>query len=717
MATLHRPTFALTLMAAAWLAHASPALAQSTVVVTGRTLPGAGVAGFGDTPLASAPLQASIVGQQQLADAGITSIGALTKADASLGDAYNADGYWASLSARGYTLDNRYNYRRDGLPINAETAIALDNKERLELLKGTSGLQAGTSAPGGLVNLVVKRPNGNHRQARIEWREAGSVLGAVDIGQRFGAENHIGLRLNAAYERLDPPTRNTRGERRLLALAGDWQPTPDTLLQAEIESSHQRQPSVAGYSMLGDTVPSAAGIDPRRNLNDQPWRQSMAFGGQTASLRLVQTLAPGWRLNAHALQQRLKNDDRTAFPYGVYDANYNCPQWCDRFARDGSFTYWEFVSDHERRTTDALHLAVQGEAATGPLRHDIEAGLLLTRHRGRFQDQVFDIAGTGRIDGSLQTLPSAGFGDANMNRDERSTELFLRDRLRLGERWQLWAGLRHTRLDRAAFRTSADGEGSLRATRYRQSLSTPWLAVAHQLAAETTVYASLGQGVESEVVPNRGRYTNRGRALPALKSHQVEAGIKHSAGDFDFSLAAFDIRRPQTSDLGPCDTEDSCTRIVDGRARHRGLEAETGWRWRQWQLQAGAVWLQAKREGSALDGVNGTRPVNVPTRTLRLGAEYSPTTLPGLALQAQLRTESDRAVLPYDPAVTIPGWTRVDLGLRWRQTMGEMAFVWRLGVDNAGDRRAWKESPYQFGHVYLYPMAPRTWRASAQATF
>jgi iron complex outermembrane receptor protein len=717
MATLHRPTFALTLLAAAWMAPATPAIAQATVVVTGRSLPGAGVAGFGDTPLPSAPLQASIVGQQQLADAGITSIGALTKTDASLGDAYNADGYWASLSARGYTLDNRYNYRRDGLPINAETAIALDNKERLELLKGTSGLQAGTSAPGGLVNLVVKRPNGNHRQARVEWRGAGSLLGAVDIGQRFGTEGHIGLRLNAAHERLDPPTRNTRGERSLLALAGDWQPTPDTLLQAEIESSHQRQPSVAGYSLLGDMVPSAAGIDPRRNLNDQPWRQSVVFSGQTASLRLVQALARDWRLSVHALQQRLENDDRTAFPYGVYDASYNCPQWCDRFARDGSFTYWEFISDDERRTTGALQLAVQGEATTGPLQHAIEAGLLLTRQRGRFRDQVFDIAGTGRIDGSLQTPPSAGFGDANMNRDERSTEFFLRDRLRLGERWQLWAGLRHTRLDRAAERTSADGEGSLRATRYSQGLSTPWLAVAHQLAPETTVYASVGQGVESEVVPNRKRYTNRGRALPALKSHQVEAGIKHNAGGVDFSLAAFDIRRPQTSDLGTCDTEDSCTRIVDGRARHRGLEAEAGWRWLQWQLQAGAIWLQATREGSALTGVNGTRPVNVPARTVRLGAEYSLATLPGLALQAQLRTESDRAVLPYDPTVTIPGWTRVDLGLRWRQAVGETAIVWRLGVDNAGDRRAWKESPYQFGHVYLYPMAPRTWRASAQATF
>ncbi len=207
----HRGVAAL--MAACCCAPAALAATEATVVVTGRGVPNAGVAGFGDTPLARAPLQATIVGAQQLADAGIASIGDLTKADASLGDAYNADGYWSSLSARGYTLDNRYNYRRDGLPINAETAIGLDNKERLELLKGTSGLQAGTSAPGGLINLVVKRPNGTLRQARVEVREAGSVLGAVDVGQRFGADSRIGLRLNAALEKLDPLVRNTRGRR------------------------------------------------------------------------------------------------------------------------------------------------------------------------------------------------------------------------------------------------------------------------------------------------------------------------------------------------------------------------------------------------------------------------------------------------------------------------------------------------------------------------
>jgi iron complex outermembrane receptor protein len=92
------------------------------------------------------------------------------------------------------------------------------------------------------------------------------------------------------------------------------------------------------------------------------------MNGSTASLRWQQRLGDTWRFTAHAMQQRLKNNDRTAFPYGVYDANYECSQWCDRFAPDGSFTYWQYVSDNERRNSSALQLALQGQLQTGRLR-------------------------------------------------------------------------------------------------------------------------------------------------------------------------------------------------------------------------------------------------------------------------------------------------------------------------------------------------------------
>ncbi len=688
----------------------------ATITITGRSLGLSSLSGFGDLPLARSPLQANSFGSQQLLDSGADTLADLTRLDASVGDAYNAEGYWSILSVRGYTLDNRFNYRRDGLPINAETSLALDNKERVELLKGTSGIQAGTSAPGGLVNLVVKRPVAALREGRLELRQGGGLLAAVDLSERWGAAGAWGLRVNAAGERLRPQVRDTNGSRSLLALALDFQVTEGSLLQAEWERSRRSQPSLAGYSLLGNTVPDAKALDLQRNLNAQPWARPVVFEGDTASLRWQQALPGGWRLTAQAMTQRLKTDDYTAFPYGVYDANYECPDWCDRFAPDGSFTYWQYISENERRNSDALSLNVSGKLRTGGIEHQLQLGLLQTRFSGRPQDQVFDIAGPGNIDGSLVAPPSAGFTDANTQRQERSTELHLSDLLQLATRWQLWAGLRHTRLERQSQRSSPASDG-LRATDYGQSATAPWLALAHSIGPGTLAYASWGQGLESDVAPNRARYTNAGQALPALKSRQFELGLKHSADGVTAAATLFDIKRPQAADIGDCDIDDSCTRQADGSAQHRGLELQASVDLAAWTLQGSALLLDAQRRGSAQAGVNGTRPVNVPARSLRLGAEWRVPALPGLALQANLSAESDRVVLPYDSSIRIGGWTRLDVGARWRHRLQGSTLTWRAGVDNLANRRAWKEAPYQFGHSYLYALPARQWRVSVASAF
>jgi len=684
--------------------------AQESITVIGRSPGSAAVAGFGDVPLARAPLQVGVFGPGQLADLGVTQLGLLPKLDASVSDAYNAEGYWASLAVRGFPLDNRYNLRRDGLPINGETAIALGNKERFELFKGTSGIQAGTSSPAGLVNLVVKRPGADRTTVMLEAREAGTFGFMLDVGRRLGDE--VAVRLNASAERLAPPVRNTRGERSMLALAADWRAAPNTLVQFELETSHQRQPSLAGYSLLGDRVPAPGEIDPRRNLNDQPWRQPVVFDGDTASLRWQQQLNPDWQLTLHAMHQRLINHDRAAFPYGAYDpATFACT-FCDRFAPDGTFSYWEYISDNERRHTTAAQLLLAGRVETGAVRHSLEAGVLGSRHSGRFQDQVFDIAGTGRIDGSLVTPPSAGFTDANTNRDERSAEFFVRDAMTLGDAWQLWAGLRSTRLDRQTQRTSVDGDGSLRPTDFQRTETTPWLALAAQLTPKTMVYASWGRGLETDVAPNRPRYRNAGESL-ALRSRQAELGLKHGTEAVEAALTLFAIERDQNADVGPCDTPGSCARVLDGTARHRGIEASWLGQLGAWGWSLSTMLLDAERRGSGTPGLSGTWPVNTPRATLRAAGEWR--ALHGLALQARASAEDNRTVVPGNDSLRIAGWSSLDLGARWQHEGAGALWTWRLGVDNATDRRAWKESPYQFGHTYLYPLAPRTWRLSLQA--
>ena len=76
--------------------------------------------------------------------------------DAAISDAYNTEGYGDYLTVRGFVIDNRFNYRRDGLIIAETDPAGQQGADRGA--QGTSGMQAGTSAPGGLVNFVVKRP-------------------------------------------------------------------------------------------------------------------------------------------------------------------------------------------------------------------------------------------------------------------------------------------------------------------------------------------------------------------------------------------------------------------------------------------------------------------------------------------------------------------------------------------------------------------------------
>ena len=568
-------------------------------------------------------------------DSGARRLSDLARFDASVSEAYDTEGYVDYFTVRGFVIDNRFNFRRDGLPINAETSIPLENKARVDILKGLSGLQAGTSAPGGLVDLVVKRPlDAPLRSAFLEWRERGSVLGSADLSQRFGRDAAFGLRLNAAAERIDPIVRNAEGHRTVLALAGDWRASARTLVEAEVETSHRSQPSVPGFSLLGGSVPAMP--DARLNLNNQPWSQPVVFDGTTASLRLTQRLAEGWRVVAQALSQRLRTDDRIAFPFGCTSAE---TYYADRYCPDGTFDLYDFRSDGERRQSRTLDVALHGEAATGALQHRFIAEVQRNLVRNRFQGQAFNYAGTGNIEGTLVTPPAPDLFPLGTDRDEASSELSVRDAVAFGQGTTAWLGARHVQLARSGRLT--DGT---QATAYQQGFTTPFAAITHAFAPGQLAYASWGRGVESDVAPNVPldasatppvpRYSNAGQALPAAKSSQLEIGVKGGSGAAEWSAAVFDLRQPRFGDVGPCGEGSSCTRGLAGTQRHRGAEANASWQGGPWELRGGVQWLHARVETPGDPGLDGKRPTNVPALSARLGAGYRFASVPGASVQA-----------------------------------------------------------------------------------
>ena len=721
----HPSGAALTLLASlasAVVSHAfaqqpdTPAESLPTVTVTAPSPRSnqASITGLGSNTSAwQLPMQAQTITSTALKNSGAQRLADITSLDASISDSYNAPGYWDFLSVRGFTLDNVYNYRREGLPINAETSIPLDNKDAIEVLKGTSGMQAGVSSPGGLVNYLVKRPQGRVRSATLGLTGGDSVLGSVDLSDRFGVDQAIGLRINAAYEHLAPNERHAKGQRQLLALASDWRINPGNLIEFEIEHSRREQPTVTAFSLLGNTLPAARSINPDINLNNQPWAMPVMMEATTGTIRWTHALSPDWKLTSTYGIQRLKSDDRTVFAFGCFTEGLS-----DRYCSDGTFDVYDYESANERRLTQALNLAAQGQVKTGDVKHDLRVEALRSSYRLDVGNSAFNGIGTGNISGDYGPLPRNPARDSAQHlRHHVSNELSLSDGVTLSEQWRAWLGLRHSRLSRDTVLSN----NSAPSVASRQTFTTPWVGIGYSFAPQRQVYASWGEGVESKNAPeaapgsyNYATFSNAGQPLPSQKSRQLEVGVKGHESTWQWALGAFRVHKPQD---GVIDTQPLPTYAIDGEAVHTGLEGQLQSRWGAWDLNGSAIILDAKRQRSSHANINGKQPVNVPEHTVKLSADYKVAALQGLTLQGQVVHEGKRMVLD-DNSISIPAWTRVDTGLRYVQASSQQgSLTWRMGVRNLFDQRAWREAPKQFDHVYLFPLARRTVTASVQADF
>ncbi len=703
---VHRATHVAS-ACALWAMGSAHAQALTEITITDKAP--TQVSGFGDVPLSKAPFSAVTIDQQTLQDIGAQRVSDALRLDASVADSYNSPAYWDMLSVRGYTLDNRYNYRREGLPISAETMIPMDNKERIELFKGTSGIQAGTSAPGGLVNYVVKRPPSTKdetiRSVSASYGGGQSSSTGLDLGGRFGQDQALGYRFNAAYEDLNPYIQKTEGHRKLFALAMDWRITPDSKLEWEIERSERQQFGVNAYSLLGDALP--APVDGTRNLTRQAWSVPGVFKGTTGSIRFRQNLEGGWLWTTQYGGQRLRTDDRLSFAFGCGGAN------CDRYYADGGFDLYDWRSDNERRTADALQSSLAGHVTIGQIVHNMGISISRQRQLLRSPDVQTNIyMGTGNVYDSFVIPSYADYSDSGTNASEYTTELALNDRIELNAQTTLWLGLRHSKLNR----NSAKSDGT-QAIHDERSFNTPWIAGTYQLTPHETLYVSYGEGIETEVAPNKSKYINSGQALPALRSQQFELGIKSQTRTTRRQVSVFDITRPQSIDVGDCVAANSCKRQINGEARHRGLELSAGMTRAAWSWDVGAVWLDAKRQSAEVTpAVNGQRALNVPRYTLRGLIQYRFADIPGLRASMRVSHEGSRQVTE-DGSIHLPSWTTLDFAAHYDTRIRGTRTQWTMAVDNLADHHYWREAPKQFGHYYLYPGAPRTFRLGVKTSF
>ncbi|MBI2748805.1 MAG: TonB-dependent siderophore receptor [Burkholderiales bacterium] len=724
----HRPHFTLTPSAAALaLLFAAPAWAQTgaptqrldAVTVSAKAAPvldtdHADVGGFGQS-LAKTPQSITVLGADLLAATASSSLSQAIKLDASLADSYNTIGYIEGLTVRGFLLDAGTNFLRNGLRISNYAPIAMENKERVEVLKGVAGLQSGVSAPGGLVNFVTKTPQRDaFTTVSLGADGNGGSKVHLDSNTAWGG---VGVRVNLAAEDLRTQFDRADGKREFASVALATNVAPGTKISADLEYHHKKQPSVPGLGLLdtngdgvADTLP--APVYGRLNLNNQSWSLPFEATGTNAQFAIDHQINADWQARLGLGMQRTIIQDRLAFPDGCSTGpNRVYPGLC----ANGDVDIYDYRSEGEERSTWAWDAKLNGKLSALGVQHRLSLGLSGRSAKTELNPtQAYNFVGTTNINTPIALRADPSANDLNTNSRERAIDVSASLVSDLTATVQSFVGLRTTRLTRSSERS----DGS-RAISFEQTVTTPWAGLSWSPVASTMLYASWGQGVELEAVPNRPtKFVNAGEVLPALKSEQTEVGVKWQPHPrLLVSTSLFSIDKPFADDLPTA--SGIPLRVAGGKtARHRGVElSAVGQVDTQLSLQASLTLLDAKYTAAVDPSLVGRQVTNVPKAKASLFADYKIAAVPGLSINGLLTSESGKTVTA-DGSVALPSAWQLDAGLRYQNHLIGKVTQWNLFVENLTDRSYWREAPTQYwGGTYLFPSTLRTVRARVTVEF
>ena len=208
----------------------------------------------------------------------------------------------------------------------------------------------------------------------------------------------------------------------------------------------------------------------------------------------------------------------------------------------------------------------------------------------------------------------------------------------------------------------------------------PWLAF----------YAGATTGIEETRGPPITA-VNRDDAVPASRTEQQDAGVRLAFGRMRLVAGLFQIQRPYYS------VDPAGVYRVLGDVRNRGAEVSlVGQLTERLSVVGGLVLLDAEVVGEAVDtGRVGRRPVNTADLSSRVDLEYRTHFLDSLSLTAggqhtgaTIASTAGYAELGGNQ-LEVPAYTTLDLGARYRFTVGGKPMSARILLANIFDDRGY----------------------------
>jgi outer membrane receptor for ferric coprogen and ferric-rhodotorulic acid len=509
------------------------------------------------------PQSVSVVTRQQMDDQGLVS---LKDAANSTTGVVGAQGVGAGMviSARGFQIDN---WQYDGVSME-RNSYALGNwasedlvfYDRMEVLRGASGLFEGTGSPGGSINLVRKRgqaqPTVSVTGKAGSWNHYGLQL---DAGSPLNADGSLRGRVVIDEDRSDSFIDSVWSRTRSLYAALDYDISTATTVGIGIANRYSKsRPMFVGIPRNADG--SDLGL-PRSTYTGSWWNR--AENDQTTFFADIN----------HRFNDRWSA--KVAF-VGMQENNMTVHQrLTDSPAADGSgVSYGDFAVDFKTRNL-GIDAFINGAFDAIGMRHDVIVGANYSKYAtdDKFARQWL---GTGNIYNIDHNRPWQDYASLAASFESKSRYdiaqkgLYGSWRVSPTENLSLVAGARLSWYENVYTNLNNN-----RATKSDESAKvTPYAAISYALDNHWTIYSSYTSIFEPQTARNVS-----GQVLSPVNGTNLELGLKGELmdGRVNTSLAVFryDHKNRSTPDYasGMVCGGGYCSQ-ASGKVRSQGVEAE-----------------------------------------------------------------------------------------------------------------------------------------------
>ncbi len=282
-----------------------------------------------DMPITAIPQSVSVVGQQELQDRGVKKVDEALRYTAGItASPFGEDPDTDWIFIRGFQATQTGIFL-DGLPLYGYGfgGFQVDPfmLERVEVLKGPASVLYGGANPGGIVNMVSKRPQ-KDRFGRIETgiNQYGNAYLGVDVGDKIDENGVWTYRFTGRIAGGDQQTDFAEDLRGIIAPQLTYEPSADTKITLHGYFSALDQTHAGGNFLpyVGTVVDAPFGKISRDanftepGIDDGKYRQAMI------GYEVEHTFDSGWKLSQNVRYSHLSKQETNPYPYGYVDPKF-----------------------------------------------------------------------------------------------------------------------------------------------------------------------------------------------------------------------------------------------------------------------------------------------------------------------------------------------------------------------------------------------------------